>query len=95
MSFIIALKASFHWWNSVGSPLKVSVWHLGKLCLDSNKFPLGALTPKRPRQGSVMGRSEPGGEKKRQLARNATKVIAAEGGGDAELATGDRLTKRD
>ena len=45
-----------------------------------------------------MGRSEPGGEKERQLARNATKVTAAErrkGGGDTELVTGDRLTKRD
>jgi len=42
-----------------------------------------------------MGRSEPGGEKERQLARNATKVIAAGRRGDAELVTGDRLTKRD
>jgi len=43
-----------------------------------------------------MGRSKPGGEKERQLARNATKDIAAgRRGGDAELVTGDRLTKRD
>ena len=35
-SFIIALKASLRRWNSVGSPLKVSEWHLGKLCLDSS-----------------------------------------------------------
>ena len=59
----------------------------------SNKFPLGALTPESPRQGYVMGRS--GGEKERQLARNATKVILQGGEGDAELVTGDRLTKRD
>ena len=43
----------------------------------SNKFPLGALTPKRPRQGLDMGISEPGGEKERELARMATMVIAA------------------
>ena len=45
-----------------------------------------------------MLRNEPGGEKERQLARKATKVIAAgrrRGGGDAELSTGERLTKRD
>ena len=44
---------------------------------DRNKFPLRALTPKRPRQGLVMGRSEPGGEKERELGEMATKVIAA------------------
>ena len=46
-----------------------------------------------------MGRSEPGGEKERELARMITKVIAAGrrggGGGEAELSTGERLTKRD
>ena len=61
----------------------------------SNKFPLGALTPESARQGYIIGRSMPGGEKERQLARNATKVILRGGGGDAELVTGDRITKRD
>ena len=42
-----------------------------------------------------MGRSEPGGQKERQLARSATKVFAAGRKGDTELVTGDRLTKRD
>ena len=42
-----------------------------------------------------MGKREPGGEKDRELARMITKVIAAGRRGDAELSTGERLTKRD
>ena len=42
-----------------------------------------------------MGRSEPGGEKERELARMATMVIAAGRREDAKLTTGERLTKRE
>ena len=41
-----------------------------------------------------MRRSEPGGEKERQLAGNVTKVIAAGRRGDAELVTGDRFNEK-
>ena len=42
-----------------------------------------------------MGRSEPGGEKERELARMTTMVIVAgRRGRDAKLTTGERLTKR-
>ena len=43
-----------------------------------------------------MGRSEPEGEKERELARSGQQWSSLRGGGrDAKLTTGERLTKRE